>query len=52
VYRLFAIDTLAEAGAGARAAIPALKRALNDNELEVREHAAEALMRIESALVK
>ena len=50
--RYFAIDVLAEAGAGARAAIPVLKAVSKDKDKEVRKHAIEALKRIESPAAK
>ena len=50
--RYFAIDVLAEAGTGAKAAIPVLKAASKDKDKEVRKHAIEALKKIESPAAK
>ena len=50
--RYFAIDVLAEAGAGAKAAIPVLKAVSKDKDKEVRKHAIEALKKIEFPAAK
>ena len=50
--RCFAIDVLAEAGTGAKAAIPVLKAASKDKDKEVRKHAIEALKKIEFPAAK